>query len=215
MCTSRFTKCCARHEICTSRFTKCRACHEICTSRFTKCCACEVHKVLCMTRNLHFEVHKVLCLSRNLHFEVHSLPRKLHEMCTSRFTKCCACHEICKRATCPKATIHCTCHKIRAPRGSRPYAKCCTCHKFYTSEQSPIPCTCQEKSTLEYVGPPNLKHELSLAPATKSDHHVQKRVRHHNESAVATSTHCGHPDFASLHSRIARRRFREAYMYCK
>ena len=33
------------------------------------------------------------------------------------------------------------------------------------------------------------KHEVSLAPATKSDHHVQKCTRRHNESAVATWTH--------------------------
>ena len=45
-------------------------------------------------------------------------------------------------------------------------------------------------------GPP--KHDVSLAPATKSDHHVRKCARRHNESAVATSTHRGPPDFASL-----------------
>ena len=72
------------------------------------------------TRNLHFEVCKVLCLPR---------------ICPSRFTKCClprnvhsevhkACHEICKRATSPKVTIHCTRHKIRAPRRSQPCPKC-------------------------------------------------------------------------------------------
>ena len=70
----------------------------------------EAHQVLPLPRNLHFEVHKVLHLPRNLHFEVHKvlhLPRKI---CTSSgVTECCASHEICKRATCPKVTVHCTC----------------------------------------------------------------------------------------------------------
>ena len=35
------------------------------------------------------------------------------------------------------------------------------------------------------------KHEMSLAPATKSDPRVRKPARHHNESAVATSARCG------------------------
>ena len=63
------------------------------------------------------------------------------------------------------------------------------------------------------LGPP--KHEVSLAPATKSDHHVRKCARHHNESAAAGSTRRGHPAFASLRSRSARRQLREAWMCCK
>ena len=53
-------------------------------------------------------------------------------------------------------------------------------------------------------------HEVSLAPATKSDHHARKCARHHNESTVATSTRASPPDFASLRSRNALRGFREA-----
>ena len=45
--------------------------------------------------------------------------------------------------------------------------------------------------------PRNLHFEAkplrSLAPATKSDHHVRKCARRHNESAVATSGRCGQP----------------------
>ena len=62
-----------------------------------------------------------------------------------------------------------------------------------------------KKSTLEHQ-----KHEVSLAPATKSDHQIPKCARHHNESAVARSTRRGHPDSASLRSRNALRGFREA-----
>ena len=54
------------------------------------------------------------------------------------------------------------------------------------------------------------KHEASLAPATKSGHHVPKCTRRHNESAVARSARRGHPDFASLRSRNAHGRCREA-----
>ena len=49
-----------------------------------------------------------------------------------------------------------------------------------------------------------------FAPATKSGHHVRKRARHHNESAVATSTRRPPADSASLRSRNALRGFREA-----
>ena len=35
ICTSRFTKCCACHDICFEVRKKCCACHEICASRFT------------------------------------------------------------------------------------------------------------------------------------------------------------------------------------
>ena len=123
----------------------------------------EVHKVPRLPRNLHFEVHKVLCLrgsqsavhdtksalrgsqsamclSRNLHFEVHSLPRKLHEMCTSRFTKCCACHEICKRATCPK--VYDSLYTVPVTKSERSSGvtdhmqSAAPAMKFYTSEQS-------------------------------------------------------------------------------
>ena len=40
----------------------------------------KTHFVLRLLRNLHMEVHKVLCL---------------HEICTSRSTKCCTCNEFC------------------------------------------------------------------------------------------------------------------------
>ena len=53
--------------------------------------------LLCLPRNLHFEVHQALCLPQNLHFETLRFTKccACHEICTSRFTKRCACHEIC------------------------------------------------------------------------------------------------------------------------
>ena len=74
------------------------------------------------------------------------------------------------------------------------------------SKAAPIPCACHEKSTLDHQ-----KHQVSLVPAMKSDHHhVRKCTRHHNKSAVARSTRRGHPDFASLRSRNALRGLQEA-----
>ena len=56
------------------------------------------------------------------------------------------------------------------------------------------------------------KHEVSLAPATKSDHHVPKCARRHNESAVVTSARSSHPDSASLRSRSVSRGVSALYM---
>ena len=53
------------------------------------------------------------------------------------------------------------------------------------SKAALIPCTLHLSRKVDF-GPP--KHEVSLPPATKSDHHVRKCARHHNESAVTTST---------------------------
>ena len=112
---------------------------------------------------------KVLCLPRN---------------CTLRFTKCCACREICKRATCSKATTHCTCHEIRA-------SKITTMSKVL-----------QLPRNLHFEAKPL----RSLAPVTKS------RSWTTNARGVPCACHekwppCakmraarGHPDFASLHS---------------
>ena len=123
----------------------------------------EVRQVLHLPRNLHFEVHKVLRLPRNLHFEAH-LPRTLHfevqqvlapaTVCTSRFTKCCACHEIC----------------------SARFTKCCTCHKICTSTVTEC-CACHEICTNE----PHVQKSRFTAPVTKSEllkdhHHVQSAV---------------------------------------
>ena len=152
---------------------------KICTLRFTKCCA-------------------------------------YHEICTSRFTRCCACHEIgtsrstkyctchgsCKRATCPKVTVHCTCHEIRAPQRSPPcMSKVLHLPRNLHFEVKPLRSLAPfRKNRLE---PP--RHEVSLAPATKSGHHVRKCARHHNESPVATSTRASPPDSASLRSKCTSR----------
>ena len=106
------------------RFTKCCACHEFCTWKFTKCRPPQI---------LHMEVHKVLRLPRILHVkkQVHTLitmegrtgdhrrqPQTTADNATARasngawrFTKCCACHEICTWR----------------------FTKCCACHEFCTS----------------------------------------------------------------------------------
>ena len=125
ICASRFTKRCACHEISASRFTKRRTCREICTSRFTKRCTC--HEI-CASRF----TKRCAC----------------NEICTPRSTKLkyCACHEVCKRATWPKVTIHCTCHKsgrledhhpveraappaTKSPLRSKAAPICCACHQ--------------------------------------------------------------------------------------
>ena len=98
----------------------------------------------------------------------------------------------------------CACHEIRARQRLPP--KCCACHETYTSKQNRSDPWClSRKADFE---PP--KHEVSLAPATKSDRRARKCARRHNESAVATSARRAPPDFVSLRSRGALRRFREA-----
>ena len=97
----------------------------------------------------------------------------------------CACNEICT----PKLTTHCTCHEIRAPRRSPP----CPMRLPHIEVK---PFRSLHLSRKVNFGPP--QHEVSLAPATKSDHHVRKCARHHNESAVATSARSSHLGFASL-----------------
>ena len=184
----RFTKCCACHEICTSRFTKFCACREICTSRFTQCCTC-------------------------------------HEICTSRLTKCCACHEICTS----RFTKRCTCHGICTSRvteccGNEPHVQKSRFTAPVTKSellndhhvQSDAPATkpafrtrtspiCHEKSALEHQ---NTRFPLRLPPRKVTT--VPKCARRHNESAVARSTRRGPPDSASLRSRNAHGRCREA-----
>ena len=110
--TSRFTKCCACHEVCTSRFTKRCICHEICTSRFTKRCACrEIYTskftkccacheictifllVLPRAASTLPPQYNLWFFRRGRHFWHHGarFGQGKWKMCTSRFTKCCAC----------------------------------------------------------------------------------------------------------------------------
>ena len=106
------------HAICTSRFTKCCACHEICsssaqsaapaTSPATEGAQSAAYKVPLLPRNLlhggaqsavpatksALPMRKVALLPRNLLLEVLKLlrlPRNLQFQCT----KCRSCHEIC------------------------------------------------------------------------------------------------------------------------
>ena len=188
ICSSRFTKCCACHEICTlrgsqsaapatnsstSRFTKCCACHEICTSRSYKVAApAEVHKT-CTKSAIQGSQSAVPATKSALQgSQSATAPATKSEnephVEVSRFT-----------APVRKSERLEDFHHAQSP-------KCCTAPAMKSalrSKAAPIPCTCHEKSTLE---PP--KHEVSLAPATKSDHHVRKCAQHHIESAVATST---------------------------
>ena len=142
ICTSRSTKCCACHEIRTSRLTKCCTCHEICISRFTKCCAtkCALRGPRSAApatksalrgspspRNLHFEVHKALHLSRNLHIEGHRVLCLPRNLQTSHMSKS---HD----------SLH-----LSPPRRAAPATK-----TALRSKTAPIPCTCHEKSTLKH-----------------------------------------------------------------
>ena len=187
--TSRFTKCCACHEICTSRFTKCCACYEICTSRFTKCYGMpatklhfEVHKALYLPRSLHLRGSQMLHLPRNLHIEgdrVLCLPRKLQASHMSES------HDL----------LHLSRNQSSSKITTMSKVLCLPRNLHF--EVKPL-------RSLAPVGKSRLW--TTLAPATKSDH-VRKCAWHHNKSAVATRTRRGHPDFASLRSRSARRLF--------
>ena len=204
ICTSRFTKSCACHEICTSRLTKCFACHEICSSGFTTCFAC----------------HEV-CTSR------FTKCCAFHEICTFRWTKCCVGHQsafqdshgaaLTRRfaARASKDNIKIPKRSFRAISESEPHVG------FHDSKVLHLP------RNLHF----EVKPLRSFSPVTKSllwttkdtrfplrlprevttmSENVRKCARHHYESAVATSTRSSQPDFASLRSRSALRRFREA-----
>ena len=161
----------------------------------------------------------MLDLPRNLHFEGHKALNTCHEICTS-----CACHEICTTKSAlrgsqstapatksanephvqkiPKVTTHCACHEIRAPRRSPPKAlHRCTSHETCIA---PIPCACQEKSTLEHQ---NTRFPLRLPRKVTTMSENARGAT--NESAVTTSTCRGQADSASLRSRNALRGFRE------
>ena len=58
----------------------------------------------------------------------------MREICTSRFTKCCACHEIytlrfTKRCACHFEVHKALCHELCTLR----FTKCCACHELGTS----------------------------------------------------------------------------------
>ena len=190
---SCLTKCCARHESCTSRFTRRRACYEICTSRFsqgavsgTKSAHRGFHKVLRLPRNLHFEVRQVLHLLRNLHFEVHKVLRAR------------------------------TKSALQGPQSTAPATKAANEPRVQKSRFT-APVTKSERvEDHRHVLrlPRNLHFEVkplrSLAPVTKSDHHVgtcATRTRSREAPAPATQI--------SRASRNARRRLREARTHRK
>ena len=127
----------------------------------------EVHQVLCLPRNLRIEVHQVLCLPRNLRFEVHQvlpLPRNLHieghrVLCLPRNLQ-----------TSHMSKSHDSPHLSRNLSSSTITTMSKVLHlPPAQSKTAPTPSTCHEKSTKEAP-----KHEVSLAPATNSDHHVPK-----------------------------------------
>ena len=133
----------------------------------------EVHKVLYLSRNLHFEVHKVLHLPRNLHIEGHRVLYPPRNLQTRHISKSHDSLHLSRNQS--SSTITTMSKVLHLPR------------KLHFEVK---------KSTLEHQ-----KHEVSLAPATKSDHQIPKCARHHNESAVARSTRRRQADFASLRSR--------------
>ena len=135
---------------------------------------------MCLPRNLYFEVHKVPRLERNPHIEGHRvlcLPRNLQ---TSHMSKSHDSLHLSRNQS--SSTITTKSKVLHLPRNL---------HFEVKQLGSLAPVT---KSRLGA-----LKH----APATKSDHHVPKCARHHNESAVARSTRCRQADFVSLRSQNA------------
>ena len=162
----------------------------------------EVHQVLRLPRNLHFEVRQLVCVPRNLYFEVHlsaapatkSAHRGCagHEICisrftcaapatkcTSRFTKCCTCHEICtsrftKCCACHESrfTKRYACHEICTSR----FTKCCACHEICTSRFTKR-CACHEICTSRFTKCCAC-HELCTSRFTKccARHEICKRA---------------------------------------
>ena len=144
----------------------------------------EVHKVLHLSRILHVEVHKVLRLSRNLHFEAHKvlcLPRKLQRSHMWKSYDATIHWHLSRNQSTSTITTSKVLHLLRNMH-------------FEVKPLRPLA--------------PVTKSRLWTTPATKSDHHVRKCARHHNESAGSTCRRP--PDSASLRSRSAHGRCREA-----
>ena len=78
-----------------------------------------------------------------------------HAICTWRFTKCCACHEICTW----RFTKCCACHEICTWR----FTKCCACHEICAWRFTQR-CACHEICTWRFT--------KRGVPATKSAHGV-------------------------------------------
>ena len=133
----------------------------------------EVQKTLCLPRNLHFQVHKMLCLLRNLYFQVHKVVSALRGLqsavpatkstlrgsesgvlATKSALRGSQSAAPVTKSACPNVTIHC----------NQPATK--------TALRSINRSDLLRLSRKVDFGPP--KHEVSLAPATKSGHHVRK-----------------------------------------
>ena len=123
----------------------------------------------------------MLRLPRKLHFEVHKVLRLHNEICTSRFTKYCACHGICTS----RFTKYCDCHKIWRFTSAAPVSKFArrgsqsavsVTKSALRGSQSAVPAT---KSANE----PHAEKLRFTAPVTKSErlddhHHVEvKQLR--------------------------------------
>ena len=175
------TKCCACHEICTSRFTKCYACHEICAWRFTKRCAC--HKIctsLRLPRGSPSAAPATKSARRGSSAVLATKSANEPHVRKSRFT-----------APVTKSELL---DDHRHVQSAAPATK-----SALRSEVKPLR-SLAPVTTSRLWAP---KHEVSIAPATKSDHHVRKCARRHNESAVARSARGRQADFVSLRSRNA------------
>ena len=135
--------------------------------------------MLCLKRNLDFELHKVLCLLRNLHFEVHKVLRtsgfaKCHEICTSRFTKCCACSKSALRGS--QSAVPATKSALRCSQSAVPATK-----SALRCSQSAAPATKSARQGPRSTAPARKAANEPHAPVTKSerleDHdHVQSTV---------------------------------------
>ena len=104
-----------------------------------------------------------------------------HEICTSRFTKCCACHEICTL----RVTERCACH-VQMSRFTAPVTKSELLDDHHMSKVVHLPRKLHlEVKPFRSLAPvtksrlwsAKTRGEVSLAPATISDHHVRKKMR--------------------------------------
>ena len=151
-----------------------------------------------LPRNLHFKIHIAQLCQGALPQECFQAQRQDINMQLSRETSV----DFGKRPTCPKVTIHCTCHEIQSAAPATESA--------FQSNAGPIPCACHEKSALDHQ---NMRFPLRLPrKVTTMSENAHGTTA---ESAVPASTRRGQPYFASLRSRNALRGLREAWMYCK
>ena len=132
--------------------------------------------------------------------------RACHEICTSRFTKCCACYEICTS----RFTKRCTCHEICTSRLS----KCCPATKSaHLDSHSAAPATKSAHRASQSAAPATKsahRDSQSAAPATQSAHRDSQSAAPATKSAHRDSQSAA-PATNSAHRRSKKSKLHEAF----